>query len=177
LLTLLAWNLAAKTFETVNLVLVVVDPNPAVQIAPQVEAAATLEGPYATPVSTPVNANTPGQDNMPSPGLPPPTVLETLNNDSSVRLVDVSEETWSLIMAPNPAGMMQQWIAEGYLLKRRGWINIKIVSAESEFNFKELLNQYNGLWRLSVARGADEMLPWHIAMARKMHDGLASLVA
>ena len=147
----------------------------------------------ATSASTP--AQTP--DSVPSPSprhhvTPNTKSLETLDTQTSARLIDKTEESWGLtsaqpvkvFVARDRSGPI---LSTGYIIKRNGvadedgWsmLGVEVVQAENwtDTSMKELLHTYRSLNTLSNASGLDHgILPWHLMTAGRAQLGLSSLM-
>lgn len=110
--------------------------------------------------------------------------------DLSARLIDPSAEVWGLTCASTSQteSMIQKSLGTGYLLQRRGYYGgIHLLGVRLLYNgsdsphtcvLKDILIKYRSMISLAKARGLliDEMLPWHLSVARTAQSGLTSLL-
>ena len=117
--------------------------------------------------------------------------------DPSAKLIDVTDDTWSLTL-PSPLTDpllpldICRPIASGYLLKRGGPRNedgiipaqLDVIhtggSKANEDIVGEILSMYGGLGTLARVRGLVHPvrcgLPWHVAAARKANAGFNAMM-
>ena len=113
---------------------------------------------------------------VPSPDLNGPKLAE--EGDPTARLVDEDEEAWGVIstrsLIANAHGLdVCSDVANGYLVEgKQVLMGVRIVHAENQCDFKELLSIYRGLSVLTKARGLPSGLPWHLSFAHKAQEGL-----
>lgn len=117
-------------------------------------------------------------------GTPPPNVAP-LDYDSEARLIDITDETWGVVMdgpLDDHITLSNQCpsIASGYLVKRAGsrnedgliTLSVKLVHGQKPYRsvLKEVLGMYRNLGTLARVRGVvhpvKSILPLHVAAAR-----------
>ncbi|MCJ1392871.1 mediator of RNA polymerase II transcription subunit 13 [Xylographa bjoerkii] len=147
----------------------------------------------ATPESTLLaNASTP--ENLASPGFvggSTSRVTDLLDTDSSLRLLNIMDQTWAVtfsgaLYTRSNGAVAKRYLGSGYLTKRagkideNGWVmmGVHVVHAEKwkERCMKDLLGMYGSLGTIARARGVENeitsVLPWHIAVASRAQKGL-----
>lgn len=162
---------------------------------------------YSTPNSTPAAAathspdpsalvSTPGGVNQLNPATPT-TANPAVDPDPSAKLIDITDETWSLAF-PNPLTNpllpphICRPVVSGYLLKRGGARDedglipalVNVVHAAGpktgESLLEEVLGMYGALGTLARLRGIVHpvrcVLPWHVATARKANIGVNAMM-
>ena len=160
---------------------------------------------YGTPASTPQASMTSPDQMVPATPTPggstimnastPPDFGFDPNNESDLTVVDLSEESWGIVLpfGTNQSRNMTELHPSqitGHLLTRRGpksedgynVIEISLVksitvasnksnSFPPDESLEDLIRQYRGLVTLGAARGCvdpnRECLPWHIATAMR----------
>ena len=122
-----------------------------------------------------------------------PKAAECFEVDPSARLVDKLDETWGMITSCSVKRddvLRQAPLAEGYLIKRAGvrddegmdMIGVQILHAEkmNERVLSDVLVMFRALATLgrvkAVADNCNGILPWHIAVVRKIQKGLNRLM-
>ena len=167
---------------------------------------------YGTPASTPQAITTSPEQLVPATPTPggtsvinaptPPEQGFDANIDGELSLIDLSEESWMLVL---PFGMNQSYdiheakqaLASGYLIKRIGLkdedgvcsigVHLKHSPeppAGSPTQYEEVLEniirQFRGLVTLAAARGSidkvKQCVPWHIHVAVTGARGLSGLI-
>jgi mediator of RNA polymerase II transcription subunit 13 len=168
---------------------------------------------YTTPVSTPQpNTQSPDQfgatatpatpgggGGAPTPGpattaaAAPDTPLEL---DADATLVDLSDETWGVILSHRlqdsySITRFQPALASGYLVKRTGTrehedppvaMSVNLLHAQRSYEplLREILGMYRDLGTLARLKGvvdpAKSVTPWHVAAAIKAQEGLSFLM-
>ena len=148
----------------------------------------------ATPGATP-QTNTPSPDisglgstpaaNAAQVGTPPPNAAFG-DHDSDAKLVDITDETWGVLMdgsleIPHTLSDGCTSMASGYLVKRAGprdengliAMGVNLVHGQKPYRgvLKEVLGMYRNLGTLARVRGivdpVKSVLPLHVAAARK----------
>lgn len=193
-----------KRHPSVSIALFTVDPDPPLHFPrPHIlnKNLTDPNYPCTTPVSTPYTSilspdqsgivSTPGggaaQANAPTP------TSSTLDHNAEARLIDITDETWGVTMAgglddPNIPTEFCQALVSGHLIKRAGArdedgllvLGVSIIHAQKpdKVLLKEVLSMYRGLGMLARVRGivdpVSNMLPWHVAAARKAHKAVSS---
>ncbi|KAL8787851.1 MAG: hypothetical protein Q9195_007591 [Heterodermia aff. obscurata] len=163
----------------------------------------SLATPALTPAANTVSPEYSGYPSTPGAGpvngnLPTPTAT-SFDHDRTARLVDVSEETWGVVMAGTIANA--PWDPDqdstasspprfsGHLMKRAGvrdgdgLVNIRVdilqAANASQALLKEVLEMYGSLGTLARMRGivdpVKSVLPWHIAIAKKSYAALQTM--
>lgn len=162
---------------------------------------------YSTPNSTPAAAathspdpsalvSTPGGVNQLNPATPT-TANPAVDPDPSAKLIDITDETWSLAFPrplTNPLLLSHicRPVASGYLLKRGGArdddglipAQVDLMHAAGpktgEGLLEEVLGMYGALGTLARLRGIVHpvrcVLPWHVATARKANIGVNAMM-
>ena len=149
-------------------------------------------GLLATPGATPATPQT----NAPSPeitglgltpagnvaqGGTPPANATFGDHDSEARLIDVTDETWGVIMDCILDDLNTPSLASGYLVKRAGArdedgliaLGVNLIHGQKPYKavLKEVLGLYRNLATLARVRGVVHpvkgVLPLHVATARK----------
>ena len=152
----------------------------------------------ATPGATPLpNAPSPEVGSTPTAGsiqvsTPPASNAFGDSHDADARLIDITDETWGVIMSTTLLSSSNSLLAmehsckplaSAYLIKRAGprdedglvRIGLNFLSGQMghKMVIKEVLGMYAGLGLLARVRGAvDEvrgLVPLHVAAARKAH--------
>jgi mediator of RNA polymerase II transcription subunit 13 len=168
-------------------------------------ASGSLTTPGATPQSNAASPDisgfgtTPG--GPPQVSTPPPSTAFT-EHDVEARLIDMSDETWGVLMnSPSEVSSLSKSansdscpaLASGYLIKRAGprdedgltRVGIKLLHGQTGHRtvLKEVLGMYGGLALLARARAignaetrglAKGVLPYHVAAARKAHAAVSA---
>lgn len=152
---------------------------------------------FATPWTT-LQPNDPPPDVGSTPtaasqvSTPPPNNAFVDSHDAEARLIDITDETWGIIMSNTlypsppssfPSGAVCKPLATAYLMKRAGprdedglvrlALGFLSVQMGHKMVIKEVLGMYAGLGLLARVRGVvDEvkgLMPLHVAAARKAH--------
>ena len=160
-----------------------------------------INNPSTTPVSTPLPStfspdqsgivSTPGGGTAQANAATPSS--SAFDHSAEAKLVDITDETWGLIMARcvgETHSLLDSCPAliSGYLIKRAGardedgliafGVNIVHAQKPDKLLLKEVLRMYRGLGLLARVRGivdpVSSVLPWHIAAARKAHATVSS---
>ncbi|KAF6227881.1 hypothetical protein HO133_007609 [Letharia lupina] len=157
-------------------------------------------GPLATPGATP-HTNAPSPDisglgstpagNPAQVGTPPANAAFG-DHDSEARLIDVTDETWGVVMDGtlddlNTLTYQSASMASGYLVKRAGPrdedglipLGVNLIHGQKPYKavLKEVLGMYRNLGTLARVRGVVDpvksVLPLHVAAARKAWKALS----
>ncbi len=151
-------------------------------------------GLLATPGATP-QTNIPSPDisvlgstpagNVAQVGTPPPNAVLS-DHDSEARLIDITDETWGIVMdgtLDDLTTLSERCIclASGFLVKRAGPrdedglipLGVNLVHGQKPYRaaLKEVLGMYRNLGTLARVRGVVDpvksVVPLHVAAARK----------
>ena len=162
-----------------------------------------LATPALTPAANTVSPEHSGYPSTPGAGpvtanLPTPTAT-SFDHDHDARLVDVSEETWGVVMpgafAHTPWGPhgdsaeLSRAQLSGQLIKRAGvrdedgFVNIRVdmlhAPNPSHALLKEVLEMYGSLGCLARIRGivdpVKSVLPWHMVITEKAYAALRAM--
>lgn len=152
-------------------------------------------GSLATPDNTPqANAPSPDMSGLGStPGggatqvsTPPPGTAFG-EHDAEARLVDITDETWGIVMNRSVDDLCSSEhclaVASGYLVKRAGprdedglvRMQVNILHGQKSYRplLKAVLGMYRNLGLLARVRGivdpVKSVVPFHVAAARKAH--------
>ena len=164
----------------------------------------TLATPALTPAANTVSPEHSGYPSTPGAGpvtanLPTPTAT-SFDHDHDARLVDVSEETWGIVMPGASVGTPWSPYEDsaaasspprlsGHLMKRAGVrdedglvnnrVDILHAPNPSHALLKEVLEMYGNLGSIARIRGivdsVKSVLPLHMAMAKKSHAALQAM--
>ena len=153
-------------------------------------APALLVTPGATPQTNTPSPDIPGLSSTPAGntaqvGTPPPNVAFG-EHDPEAKLVDITDETWGIMMdgiLDDPFTLSDSCasLASGYLVKRAGPrdehglipLGVNLVHGQKPYRgvLKEVLGMYRNLGTLARVRGVVDpmrsVLPLHLAAARK----------
>lgn len=158
-------------------------------------------GSLATPGVTP-QTHTPSSDIFGLSSTPagnaqqvstPPAPAGLADHDSDARLVDVTDETWGVIMDGNIEDLNSPShkcaaLASGYLVKRAGArdedgllpLGVNILYTQDSYRsvLKDVLGMYRNLGTLARVRAVIDpvksLLPLHVAAARKAHEAVSA---
>ena len=162
-----------------------------------------LATPALTPAANTVSPEHSGYPSTPGAGpatgnLPTPTAT-SFDQDHDARLVDVSEETWGVMMpdafldaawgpcedpaAPDPPRISGHLIKRAGVRDEDGLVNIRVdilhAPNASHALLKEVLEMYGNLGSIARMRGiidpVKSILPWHIAVAKKSYTALQAM--
>lgn len=162
-----------------------------------------LATPALTPAANTVSPEHSGYPSTPGAGpvtanLPTPTAT-SFDHDHDARLVDVSEETWGVVIpvafvntpwgpygdsaASSPARLSGQLIKRAGVRDEDGLVNIRVdmlhAPNPSKALLKEILEMYGSLGCLARIRGivdpVKSVLPWHMAIAKKSYAALQAM--
>ena len=155
-----------------------------------------LETPEITPQASISSPDISGLSSTPG-GAPqistPPPNTGFNDPEAEARLIDITDETWGLVLNPGMDDSCSAFkscpaLASGYLLKRAGprdqdgllRIEVNVVHAPKSHRppLKALLAMYRNLGLLARIRGivdpVKSVIPIHIAMARKAHKAVTA---
>ncbi|MCJ1470627.1 mediator of RNA polymerase II transcription subunit 13 [Pseudocyphellaria aurata] len=184
-----------------------IDSNPILRFPMSISSDKHTHHIYNTPSSTPAAAatyspdpsalvSTPGGVNQLNPATPT-TANPAVDPDPSAKLIDITDETWSLAFSKplnNPLlpPHICRPVVSGYLLKRGGArdedglipAQVDVVHAAEpktgEALLEEVLAMYGALGTLARLRGIVHpvrcVLPWHVATARKANIGVNDMM-
>ena len=98
-------------------------------------------------------------------------------HDSNTRLINSSAQKWGLIsnclLTASHGLTIKNEIASGYIVGAdNSLIGIYLVESTKNCDFKSILSSLYNLSVLTQARGIEEALPWHIAVAKLAHAGV-----
>ena len=194
--------LAASSRPSVSCTILTVDANPQLTLTHsdlQTSSSDVAPGLFVTPGATP-QTNTPSPDisglgstpagNAAQVGTPPPNTA--LGDDPEAKLVDITDETWGVIMdgTLDEVGTLYDEykpMASGYLVKRAGPrdedglipLGVNLFHGQKPYRavLKEVLGMYRNLGTLARVRGVVDpvksVLPLHVAAARKAWKGVS----
>ena len=201
----LVWlrTLAISSRPSTSCTIFSVDANPSLTFThPELQKNSSdpARGLPATPGATP-QTNTPSPDisafgstpaaNITQVGTPPTNA--TLGDpDSEARLIDVTDETWGIVMDGtlddlNSLSDASPSLASGYLVKRAGSrdedgllpLGVNLIHGQKPYKavLKEVLGMYRNLGALARVRGVvdpvKDVLPLHVAASRKAWKALS----
>lgn len=197
---------ALPTQPSISLTLLSADPHPPLWLHPPINLLSSTgflpQAPtYATPASSPQpSVQSPDQPmNAPTPASGPlnagTPIDMTGEVDNDATLIDFADETWAVILSQrlrnsNSLVDHRPALASGLLIKRGGphdddppvCMSLNLLHAQVPYEslLREVLSMYRGLGVLarfkSVVDPLRSVLPWHIATAIKVQEGLALLM-
>ena len=195
--------LAASSRPSVSCTILAVDANPHLtlthsdlQTSSSDVAPGLLVTPGATPQTNTLSPDISGLGSTPAGnaaqvGTPPPNTALG-DHDSEAKLVDITDETWGVIMdgtLDEVSTPSDEYIpmASGYLVKRAGPrdedglipLGVNLFYGQKPYRavLKEVLGMYRNLGTLARVRGivdpVKSVLPLHVAAARKAWKGVS----
>ena len=190
--------MANRSQNHVLLTLLTIEADPSLRIPRNALPSMPTKTPLATPTAAAFSSDlsasiasvsTPGMIN--ASANPTTPTLASFESDSDARLIDVTEETWGLVMnnaitALNANPEVSVPLFNGFLMKRQSAhdqdglltceVNLLYSQRPCEALLKEVLGMYSSLATLARIRNIVDpiksILPVHVAAAIKAHAAL-----